>query len=380
MIAYLSEQGSRVGKKRGRLIVRKGRDELLQLKVFELDQLVLLGHIQLSSAAIRALLQAGIDTVFLTRSGRFLGRLSSGMTANIELRLHQFRTLTTEDRLLDLARRYVRGKLRNSVALLRRHNRSLRNDAISRATTAIRHCIIPLDSCKTADEIRGHEGAGAAQYFGALSKIIRAPGFSFEKRLRRPPPDPINIILSLGYTLLTNIVHGLCEQAGLDPYLGALHAPHYGRPSLPLDLIEEFRPVLVDAPMLRAIHTRAIVPTDFERVEDAASGAEDQLWRDLDAAVEEEAAQADAEHLVPPEEIARGAEEALDLPPPRQVLLTQLGLKKWFMAFERRLEERALYPPRDQRLSYRQILREQVYAFARHVRGDDTYEPFEYRR
>ncbi len=380
MIAYLSEQGSRVGKRRGRLVVKKGHEELSQLKLFELSQLVLMGRIQLSTEAVRALLDAGVDTVFLTRSGRFLGRLSAGLGANVFARQAQFAMLLNPEGTVALAKRFVYGKLHNYVSLLRRHNRTLRSDQVGRATTAIRHCITPLDACSTLNEVRGLEGAGSARYFEALAQIVRAPGIRFTRRLRRPPPDPVNILLSLGYTLLTNLVHGLCEQAGLDPYLDALHAPHYGRPSLPLDLIEEFRPVIVDATMLRAVHTRAILPTDFERVEDATSDAEDALWRDLDDAIEQEAERAELERRTPSEELAFGAEEALALPPPRQVLITQLGLRKFLMAFERRLEEEVLYRPQQRKLHYRQVLREQVYALARHLRGDESYAPFLYQR
>lgn len=377
MIAYLSEQGSTVSKKSKRLIVFKGTEKIAEIKLHDLEQLVLMGKIQLSTDVVRSLLKEGVDTVYLSQSGRYLGRLSSTRSGNIILRQKQFEVLSKENEALRIARTIVIGKLNNSVVFLRRHNRTLRSDQIARHTAAIRQLAQSAKETPSIEKLRGYEGAAAAKYFSAFGEIVRAPGFQFKKRLRRPPPDPVNILLSLGYTLLTNMMHGFCEQVGLDPYLGALHAIQYGRPSLPLDLVEEFRAMIVDSTVIRVLHTKAIMPKDFYTDIEEWTETEDELWRKLDHAVEAKR-QEDARYHEDEDEKEHESNEIEPLP--RRVHITQLGLKKFFMAFERRMNDTAYYAPQDRKLSYRIILREQVYALARHLRDEVEYRCFEFGR
>ena len=111
--------------------------------------------------------------------------------------------------------------------------------------------------------MRGLEGAGSAAYFGHFGGLLRNGDFSFKTRCRRPPTDPVNALLSFGYALLTHDIHGAINIVGFDPYLGYLHTQRYGRPSLALDLMEEFRPLVVDAMVLSAINRKALTPSDF---------------------------------------------------------------------------------------------------------------------
>ena len=113
--------------------------------------------------------------------------------------------------------------------------------------------------------------AGSAAYFGCFNQVIRAAEFTFTNRIRRPPTDPVNSLLSFGYSLLRHDVQGAINIAGFDPYLGYLHCERYGRPSLALDLMEEFRPLVVDAVVLSALNKRFLAPTDF--VAEPLSGA-----------------------------------------------------------------------------------------------------------
>lgn len=91
----------------------------------------------------------------------------------------------------------------------------------------------------------GAEGIATATYFRAFGKMFRK-GLQFEHRTRRPPKDPVNAVLSFGYTLLTNEMFSLVTAHGMDPYIGNLHGISYGRPSLALDLVEEFRHSFID--------------------------------------------------------------------------------------------------------------------------------------
>lgn len=336
---------------RARLEVRKGRSTLQSLLLDKLEQVVLCGNVQITTQAMRALLRRGIDTAFLNLGGAFLGRLSGPLGKNIELRRVQHRRLDDPSTVQDLARRFVAGKLANSRALLRRHQREHADDRLARAQVAIRLLLERVSEAATLDELRGLEGRAAAEYFGAFPALVRAEGIEFTGRLRRPPPDPVNILLSFGYTLLGNLVQGFCELAGLDPYIGSLHAIRYGRPSLALDLIEEMRSVVVDVAVLRAINTRALRPADFVPASEEDAPAEEAWERE------------EAEH----EDEAR---------PRRKLLLTGDGVKRWIAAFEKRLGEQVYYPLQDRRLSYRQILQEQVWLLARHLKGEAEYEPF----
>ena len=345
-----------MGIRRARLEVRKGKTLLDSLRLTDLERVVLCGNVQATSQAIRAALRHGVDIAMLNRGGAFVGRITGGRGKNIELRCEQFRRLEDPAFALDLARRFVQGKLRNQRALLGRYQRARRDQRIARALVAVRLLLEQLPQTGTLDQVRGVEGRAAAEYFGALSTLISAPGVTFSRRLRRPPPDPVNILLSFGYTLLGNLVQGLVELAGADPYLGALHAPDWGRPSLALDLMEEWRPVVVDAAVLRTINKRIIRPDDFAPAE--GEDAEE-------AVVEEDWERAETEQA------------GQNAPPPRRrLLLSSHGAKQWFTAYERRLEGVSYYAPQDRRLSYRQIIREQVYLVCRHLRGEADYEPF----
>ena len=336
---------------RARLRILKGRSELGAPRLEDLSQVVLCGNVQVTTQALRALLRHKVDLAFLNMSGLFLGRLSGRTGGNIELRRTQHRLLDDPATTLELARRYVRGKLQASRRLLKRHQRRRPDERIAQALVSIRLMAERVPTANNLDELRGMEGQAAAAYFGAFNALLHAEGITFPGRKRRPPPDPVNILLSFGYTLLAHRMEGLCELAGLDPHLGSLHAPAYGRPSLALDLMEEMRATVVDTAVLRAFNTKALRPEDF-------------VPTDLEEAPVEEAWER-AEQDDP------GATA-----PRRKLVLTQQGARRWFVAFDRRLDEVTTYPLQDRRLSYRQILREQVYLLARHLRGEQEYEPF----
>jgi CRISP-associated protein Cas1 len=191
----------------------------------------------------------------------------------------------------------------------------------------------------------GVEGSSAAVYFGVLNHLLRVPDITFEGRNRRPPRDPVNVLLSLGYTLLANAIQTQVHVTGLDPYLGCLHSVEYGRPSLVLDLMEEFRPVLVDALVIALINRRIIRATDFYRPEEREPAAFDFA--------ETETARADY-----------------------PILLTHEGMRKFVTQFETRLNQKVLYLPREQQLTYRDILLEQVRLLVRSLGGEQQYEPF----
>ena len=123
-----------------------------------------------------------------------------------------------------------------------------------------------IQQTKTLDELRGYEGECATLYFGVLSSLIisQQEDFVFVQRTKRPPLDPVNALLSFLYSILVNDVRSALETVGLDPQVGFLHQLRSGRPSLALDLMEEFRAYLGDRIMLNLINLKQVTKKDFE--------------------------------------------------------------------------------------------------------------------
>ncbi len=344
-IMYVTEQGSSLTKQGNRLVVAKRSQTLHWVHAFKVNQVVLLGNVSLSPGVVAFLLQEGIDTVFLSYYGKYRGRLLSQFGRNIELRRTQFRLMEDPEFRLELARACVRGKLANCRILLRRQNQDRQHPEVTEAVHQLRRLVQKTSACDSIDSLMGVEGAGAAAYFGCFPHLLRSADMTFAGRSRRPPRDPVNVLLSLGYTLLANVIQTQVHVAGLDPYLGCLHGVEYGRPSLVLDLMEEFRPLLVDALVFTLVNKRIIQATDFFRPDEKEPAAYD---------------------FADPESAREGY----------PILLAHTGMKKFITHFEARLNQKVLYLPRGQRLRYRDICLEQVRCLVRRLEGEAPYESF----
>lgn len=352
---YVVQQGAHLARDGEAVVVMVADEKIEKVDPHSISQCVVMGNVGVSTPAVRSLLAQGVDVVFTSRTGRFVGRLSSGLSRNIELRMAQHRLLTDPDFALRLSCRIVAGKIENQRRLLRRYQKRRKTPKIAAALAALRRSSLQVELAEDLDTLRGVEGFAAAAYFSAWPDLLENADFGFEKRNRRPPRDPINVLLSFGYTLLGNLYHSLIEATGLDPFLGALHAPRYGRPSLVLDLIEEMRPVIVDTAALRAANTKTIRASDFEKAE-AADASIEEAWE--------------------AEEYEEDSETGATPPPRRPLIFLRPGVKKWLTAYERRLHERSRYEPRDASLELEDIARAQVHLLARHLRGEETYTPF----
>ena len=346
MIVYVSEQGAIVHKNRERLLIKKEGELLQAVHLMRLEQLVLLGNILVTAPATQALLQRSIDTVYLSKNGRFRGRLTAFEGRNIELRLHQFRRSEQLDFLLDLGARFVRGKVQNCRLVLRRQQQRLQSPAVEEALTRMRASLSRSIGVSTLDELRGVEGYASALYFGALREAVNNPGVPFRGRSRRPPRDPFNALLSFGYGLLLGTVQTAVQVVGLDPYLGSLHSPDNGKPSLVLDLMEEFRPLLVDSLMLTSVNRGQIQAHDFRILQDP-----------LELPVD----------FQDPDEPRKG-----DYP----VLLRPESLRKVILMYENNLQRTLTYEGTGTNLTLKQICLEQARRLARHYAGKETYEAF----
>jgi CRISPR-associated protein Cas1 len=260
---YLNEQQSIVKKRDNYLIVQYQDKSKKEVPLINIDQIVVSGDVTLTTPALHTLLGLGIEVCFLSMYGHFRGRLSPPVARNAALRRAQYRAHSDVSVSLQMAQFCVRGKLVNMRTMLQRTNRQMQDGALIGAIDEIQQMIQRVPEAKTTGSLLGIEGKGSASYFGVFGKLLREP-FSFTHRRRRPPTDPVNAMLSLGYTLILHQVAAAIQVVGLDPYVGFLHQPRYGRPALALDLMEEFRPILADSVVLNICNHRLLTPQDFQ--------------------------------------------------------------------------------------------------------------------
>ncbi len=263
---YVREQGAVVHRKGARLVVTKNAMPLMDLPLLHVEQLAIVGNVQLTTQAVAALLQQEVDVVFFSTAYRYRGRLMATGSKFAELRHAQLRAMLDEPTALRLAKGVVEGKLANQQALLARRQADAdgAGAALGAAAAGIGAMRAGAGRAADLDSLRGYEGKAGAHYFGAL-KALLDPSWGFRGREYYPPPDPVNAVLSFGYTLLLKDAVAATQLVGLDPYLGFFHAIHYGRPSLALDVLEEFRPLVVDRLVLRLIRDGHVSPSDFVR-------------------------------------------------------------------------------------------------------------------
>lgn len=249
-IVHLSEPGGELRVDGERLVALRNGAVLATVRLPQMRTLVLHGAQHLSGPVIARLLARGVEVVFLTSDGRYRGRLETVPSSAALLRIDQARAAADGARRLELARAVVRNKLESQRRVLR----ALRWEPPAAWWQAVRL----LGAASSVAELSGGEGWATRAYFGvlrgALPQVRDEPRW---RRRRRPAPDPVNALLSYGYTLLLARVHTAVLVAGLDPYLGMLHAPGRGRPSLVLDLMEEFRAPLVDFTVVRLLRRLA---------------------------------------------------------------------------------------------------------------------------
>lgn len=282
---YLTEERAFVRKDGDTLVVqipadkKKGTEKRhVRVPLVKVDQVVVLGESTISTPALLALLECKVEVCYCSWHGQFRGRLASGFAKNSLLRIAQHRAHGDPGQSLALAKAFVRGKLANQRTLLLRSNRKREEEQVSRAASTIKGVLEELDGLEpdagppnpsvpqagsAIGRLLGLEGAAGAAYFGAFSHLL-AQDLGFRRRIKRPPTDPVNALLSYGYVLLTNKVASALQLVGLDPYVGFLHSSQYGKPALALDLLEELRPVIVDSVVLTVINNRILRETDFE--------------------------------------------------------------------------------------------------------------------
>lgn len=349
---YLNTQGLSVGKS-GEVLKVKERDKVIQeVRLNEICQLSLMGNIQLTTQAIQALCEAEVPIAYFSMGGWFYGITQGLGVKNIFLRREQFRLADVPGFCLRLARALVAGKIRNQRTLLQRNHVEPPAEAL-----ALMKCLQEdAERAGAMESLLGIEGNAARVYFQHFAGMLKAgkdeaaeiageggsgiedgdPSavsplafpFDFAGRNRRPPRDPVNSLLSLAYSLLAKDLTIVTQAVGFDPYLGFYHQPRFGRASLGLDLMEPFRPLIADSAVLSAINTRMVTPADFLRTGNA-------------------------------------------------VVLTTDGRKKFFRAYEQRMDTLVTHPLFGYRVNYRRMLEIQARLLARVLTGEmSTYPVF----
>lgn len=253
------------------------RGRVVRVPLNKVEQVMVLGDITLTTPALHTLLELGIPVHYLSAYGKSYGTLTANPGKNSGVRMAQCALRADVGRQFAVARQCVAGKLVNMRALLLRFARSREageQRALEAAAEQVRRCLLQLkhlaapvavdpgDRMHGLGPLLGLEGSGSGAYYGALGAMLLG-GWTFPGRVRRPPTDPVNALLSFGYTVLTKQVVSLVWAVGLDPGIGVLHQPGFGKPALALDLLEQFRAPVVDSVVLTVLNTGQLKPDDF---------------------------------------------------------------------------------------------------------------------
>jgi CRISP-associated protein Cas1 len=269
---FVTIPGAYLAKDHENIAVRVEHETRLSVPLHHLGGVVCFGHVSASPELMAACVERGIGISFLKADGRFLARVEGPVSGNVLLRRRQFRLADDPIASARLARSCVVGKIANARSLLVRSAREQGTEARSvpllEAASRLADRLGALSKEDLSLEtVRGYEGEAAASYFAVFGSMIRAddPAFRFTTRTRRPPLDAVNALLSFLYALVLHDCSSALAAVGLDPAVGYLHADRPGRPSLALDLMEEFRPVLADRLTLALINRGQVSPKGFQR-------------------------------------------------------------------------------------------------------------------
>ena len=265
-ILYVQEQGAVVRRDGEEVRVTMDDKVLTRAPVREVEQVVVCGNVQITTQAGALLLQNDVDVVFLSYHGAFRGRWVKGEGLKFaKLRHAQLQLAGDERRSVEVAKGIVRAKLanqRNALALLVKGAQPTVAATLLQAMDGIERMKRDCSLARDPDTLRGYEGKAGAFYFAAFTALLDR-AWSFQGRKYYPAPDPFNAALSFGYALLQKDISATVQLVGLDPFLGCFHAMQYDRPSLVLDLMEEFRPLVVDRVLLELVLTGKLKPAEF---------------------------------------------------------------------------------------------------------------------
>lgn len=262
-VIYVKEQGELIQKSGERIIISKGTNTLLEAPVIQMENIALIGNVQITTQALHMLMEKGIDVSYFSYSGKYLGHAAAEASKNIFLRFQQYGFYLDENKRLEMAKVIVRNKIENQMAVIRGHRWENGGHDWKRDLSQMENYQRALCDKASPNEVLGVEGICSNIYFGAFGQMLRCD-FQFHGRNRRPPKDPVNVMISLAYTFLTKEMCSALDAESFETYLGFLHGIRYGRKSLALDMIEEFRQPVVDRFVLLLFNKHMVGKYDFE--------------------------------------------------------------------------------------------------------------------
>ena len=325
-ILVIQNPKAKIRRRTGKIVVDMEGKVVSQHPIEQLQSVFLYGPVQISAQASHAFLDRSVSVAYFSPAGRFLGLTQGLSSSGIDARKGQYSLFENQSTCLKLTKEIIRAKIHNQRVMLMRNGQA--------PESALKKLAFLRDSAKSAkgiERLRGFEGAAAALYFQFFDTMIKPSlgrKFNFEGRNRRPPKDPVNALLSQGYSILAKELTGICHVVGLDPFFGFFHQPHYGRPALALDLMEEFRPLIADSVAISLLNRKEVDISDFALTS-------------------------------------------------KGVFLTAAGRKRFWNAWFRRMDTEVKHPQFEYKMSYRRMLIVQVRQLWRFLRGEaKTYYGF----
>lgn len=318
-VLVVQTPGAQIGQRGEQLLVSVKGEEVRKIPGQQVRAIYCYGAVQLTAQAVETCLDLGIDVSYFSPAGRFIGLLRGLPASGVDARRGQCRLFELPGVRLQLAREVIRAKIHNQRVMLMRNG-----DVPERALKLMVHFRDATERARDMTELLGIEGTAAALYFEQFESMLKQREdwkFDWRGRNRRPPRDPVNALLSLGYSMLAKELTGVCHAVGLDPFLGFMHQPRYGRPALALDLMEEFRPLVADSVAISLVNRGELGSEDFIR---SANGT----------------------------------------------FLNDAGRKRFWEAWFRRLDTEVSHPEFEYKMAYRRMLEVQARQLWRFVRGE----------
>jgi CRISPR-associated protein Cas1 len=325
-VLVVQTPGAQIGQRGDELLVSVKGETVRKLPGQQVRAIYCYGAVQITAQAAETCLELGIDVSYFSPAGRFIGLLRGLPASGVDARRGQYRLFELPGVRLQLAREVIRAKIHNQRVMLMRNG-----DAPERVLSLMSGFRDATESARDLTSLLGIEGSAAALYFEQFESMLKQRDdwkFDWRGRNRRPPRDPVNALISLGYSMLAKELTGVCHSVGLDPFLGFMHQPRYGRPALALDLMEEFRPLVADSVAISLINRGELGPEDFIR---SANGT----------------------------------------------FLNDRGRRPFWEAWFRRLDAEVSHPEFSYKMAYRRMLEVQARQLWRFVRGEAlTYHGF----
>lgn len=322
---YALEQGAILNKNAERIEVTLHEETLASLPLDEVESVTLFGGVQVTTQALLALLDKGIDVSFLTEKGQFRGMAVSAYSKNIDQRYHLYRLTENSEYILRFAKDVTIAKIKNGMTLLSKYHESGRSSYVFNAEDEFEALLDKVADTNSVESLLGLEGAAAHLYYTNYGSCF-VDGL-FSKREYFPSPDPVNALLSLGYSLIAREIQALLYAHGFDPYVGLYHKQSYGRASLSLDLMEEYRHIVIDRLVLKLFNKHSFDHDDFEKHDDGG------------------------------------------------IYLKKETMKSFIAFYEDHMREKVHAQGVD-KFSYRDIMRKQIEKFKRSIKEEKPYVPF----